>query len=65
MVDEDEHVLEIEKIIRTIKERTCDTWNTLPFKNIPTRMIIEVLTSSSTWLNISPPTDGIFTTEEK
>ena len=61
-VGEDEHVPEIERCIRTVKERTRATWNTLPFKRIPVRMIIEMVTSSVMWLNMFPPTDGVSNT---
>ena len=52
---------EIERCIHTIKERTHATWNTLPLKEIPTRIIIEMITGSAMWINMLPPAYGIFT----
>ena len=42
-VSNDEHVPEIERHIRTIKERTRCVYNTLPFTKMPSRMIIEMV----------------------
>jgi hypothetical protein len=38
---EDEHVPDIERCIRTVKERTRCTYNMTPFEHFPPRMIIE------------------------
>jgi Zinc knuckle len=51
---QDEHVPEIERRIRTIKERVRGVWNTLPFKKVPCRMIIEMVYASNFWLNVFP-----------
>lgn len=51
---DDEQVGEIEQYIRTTKERTRGIWNTLPFKKIPARMIIEMVKGSVSWLNMPP-----------
>ena len=45
-----------------INKITRATWNMLPFKNIPTRMIIDMVTGSTMWINILPPTYWISTT---
>jgi hypothetical protein len=58
-VSADEHVPEIERRIRTVKERTRCIYNTLPFQQIPPRMIIEMVYASNFWLNSFPPDDGI------
>jgi hypothetical protein len=58
---DDEHVGEIERYIRTVKERTRSIWNTLPFDKLPTRMIIELVKGSVSWLNMFPANDGIST----
>ena len=60
MVTEDEYGPEIEICTNNTKERVHATWNTLTFKNISTRMIIEVVTGSARWINMLPPTDGIY-----
>jgi len=56
---EGEHVPEGERYIRTIKERTRAIWNTVPFTRFPSRMVIEMVTSSVFWLNMFPVNDGI------
>ena len=59
VVSADEHVPEIERYIRTVKERTQCVYNTVPFKAMPTRMIVEMVLSSVFWLNMFPPADGV------
>ena len=58
---DDEHVGEIERYIRTTKERVQSIWNTLPFTKLPNRMIIEIVKGSVSWLNMFPAHDGIST----
>ena len=60
-IGKDKHILEIYKCIRTIKERTRATWKIIPFNNIPTRVIIEVVIAISMWIKMFPITDGIST----
>jgi hypothetical protein len=55
----DEHVGDIERYIRTIKERMRAMYNTLPFERVPHRMIIEMAKSSVFWLNAFPNTRGV------
>ena len=40
-VANDKHVPEVERYIHTLKEQTCATYNTLPFKQMPSHLIIE------------------------
>ena len=54
-----EHVPEIERHIRTVKDRVRCMYNSVPFKKIPSRMIVEMVTSATFWLSMFPPTDGI------
>jgi hypothetical protein len=61
-VSQDEHMPEIERYIRTVKERTRCNYNMCPFKKLPSRIIIEMVYCSIFWLNMFPPTDGISTT---
>jgi hypothetical protein len=56
---EDEHVPEVERYIRTIKERTRAVYNTVPFSKIPAMMIVEMLHASNYWLNMFPANDGV------
>jgi len=46
-----EHVPEIEQMIRTIKERIWATVNQLPFKTFPHRLIVEMVYNVTFWLN--------------
>jgi hypothetical protein len=57
----DEHVGDIERYIRTVKERTRSIYNTLPFQQLPTRLIIEMVYTSVFWLNCFPNKNGIST----
>jgi hypothetical protein len=54
-----EHVPEIERYIRTTKERTRCIYNMLPFKKVPARITIEMVYASIFWLNMPPPVDGV------
>ena len=58
----DEHVGDIERRIRTIKERMRATYNTLPFAVIPKIMIIEMAKQATFWLNSFPHPLGISST---
>jgi hypothetical protein len=55
----DEHVPDIERHIRTIKERTRCIYNTLPFHKFPDRLTIEMVVASNFWLNSFPSDSGI------
>ena len=55
----DEHVGDIERYIRTIKERMRCSHNTLPFKQIPNRMVIENAKHAVFRLHAFPAADGI------
>ena len=46
---QDEHVPEIERYIRTMKDRMRSDYNMLPFKKMPARMIIEMATRGVLW----------------
>jgi hypothetical protein len=59
VVSNSEHVTEIECHIRTVKERTRCMYNTVPFKKMPPRMIVEMVLSATFWLNMFPHNDGI------
>ena len=58
----DEHVPEIERHIRTIKERTRCSYNMLPFKNLPPQLVVEMVSSSTFWWNSFPPEGGVSAT---
>ncbi len=54
-----EHVLEIERRIRLIKERGRGILNTLPFKKMPLVILIELIYNVVLWLNAFPSRSGI------
>lgn len=54
-----EHVPEAERYIRTLKERTRCIYNSLPFPDMPPRLVIEMVKASNFWLNVFPYSDGI------
>ncbi len=54
-----ENVPEIERYICTVKEQVRCVWNTMPFKKLSTKMIVELIHSSVFWLNTFPPTGEI------
>lgn len=58
-VSRDEHVPEIERHIRTLKERCRSVYNALPFKKLPSRMVVELVYSSTFWIHAFPATDGV------
>lgn len=58
-VANDEHVPEIERYIRTVKERMRSVYNTLPFERLPGRMVTELAYYAVYWLNNFPALDGI------
>eukprot|EP00957_Ditylum_brightwellii_P126301 9629561-Ditylum_brightwellii.AAC.1 len=53
------HVPEIKRQNHVIKECARAIKCTLPFKKIPTIMIIEIISFVVTWLNVFPPKLGI------
>jgi len=55
----DEHVPEIERFIRTVKERVCAIVNTLLFETLPYRLAIKIVYNTMFWLNCVPHKDGI------
>ena len=56
---QDEHVGEVERYIRTVKERMRATYNTLPFRHIPARIVIEMARAAIYWLNAFPSKRGV------
>ena len=55
----DEHVGDVERFIRTIKERMRAIYNTLPFQKVPARLIVEMGKASVFWLNSVPQKNGL------
>jgi hypothetical protein len=55
----DEHVGDIERYVRTMKERMRATYNTLPFTHMPPRLVIEMAKQAVFWLHSFPRVDGV------
>jgi hypothetical protein len=55
----DEHVPQVERYIRSTKERTRAAYNMLPFKPVPAVMVIEMVKASVFWLNAFPYQGGV------
>ena len=58
-----EHVPEVERYIRTLKERTRSVYNSLPFKRFPTKLLVEIVYAQVFWLNSFPTDNGVSRTE--
>ena len=54
----DEHVGDIERYIRTVKERMRAIYNTMPFRKVPARLVIEMAKTAVFWLNAFPVLGG-------
>ena len=61
-----EHVPEIERFIRTVKERVRSARATMPFKQISNLMKVHIVASAIFWINAFPPsTPGTGLSEKK
>jgi hypothetical protein len=54
-----EHIPDVERQIRVLKERSRAIRSTLPFKAIPGRIIIELVYYAAFWLNDFPLSSGV------
>eukprot|EP00957_Ditylum_brightwellii_P046336 3516129-Ditylum_brightwellii.AAC.1 len=54
-----EHVAEIKRQNRTVKERVRAVYNTLPFKKVPGRILVELVNFVVFWLNVFLPSAGV------
>ena len=57
--DAQEHVREIKRGIRFIKERCCGNWAIIPFKQIPKYFVIHLVHFCVMWINSFPAMQGI------
>ena len=55
----DEHVPDIERYIRTVKDRTRSTYRMLPFQHVPRMLLVHLVRNSVFWLNAFPTATGI------
>ena len=63
IVSTDEHVPEIERYNRTIKEHVRGIYNTLPFKYLPPVFVIEMVYACVFWRNMFALRGGISDTQ--
>jgi len=63
IVTRGEHVPEVERYIRMVKERTRSVYNSLPFKRFPTKLIVEIVYAQIFWLNSFPSDNGLSRTQ--
>ena len=54
-----EHVPQVERQIRVIKERVRAIRHSLPFKYLPSLLLVELTYFSTMWLNAFPPRGGV------
>jgi hypothetical protein len=59
---QDEHVPEIERYVRTVKDRARSAYNSLPFAYIPRLMVIRLISNAVFWLNAFPRPNGVANT---
>ena len=59
IVSASEHVPEIGRYTRNVKERISAIYNSLPFNKFPIRIIIEMVRVSVYWLNAFPRHSGV------
>jgi hypothetical protein len=59
IASEEEHVPEIERCIRTVKERTRCTYQHTGFERYPPKLIVEMVFLSVFWLNAFPHKNGV------
>jgi hypothetical protein len=63
VVSRDEHVPDIERYIRTVKERVRSQHSVLPFRTTPPIVIIELVYMSVFWRNMFPIKGGVSKTQ--
>jgi hypothetical protein len=59
---QNEHVPDIERFIRTVKDRVRSAYNMIPFRCIPKLFIIHAVGNAVFWLNTFPHNDGVSNT---
>ena len=57
-----EHVPDIERYVRTVKDRVRSGYNNLPFSRIPRLVVVRLVSDAVFWLNAFPHPDGVSTT---
>ena len=59
IISANEHVPEIERRVRVIKERSRSTRHNLPFTYIPKAMVVTMVGNATAWINAFPPKGGV------
>ena len=59
VVSRDEHVKDIKRFIRVLKEQARCYWAILPFKKIPERMMVRIMLTVPFYVNTFSPKSGI------
>jgi hypothetical protein len=54
-----EHVPDVERFVRTVKDRTRSMYRMLPYKYLPRLVLIHLVKNAVFWLNAFPGNDGI------
>ena len=57
-----EHVPDIERYVRTVKDRVRSGYNNLPFSRLPRLVVVRLVSNAVFWLNAFPHPDGVSTT---
>ena len=55
----DEHVPEIKRFIRTVKDHVRSVYHSLPYRYIPRLLLVHLVKAAVFWLNAFPHRDGI------
>lgn len=55
----DDHILDIERMIRTTKDRVRSAYNTLPYSRVLRMMVIHLVHNAVFWIKSMPATHGI------
>ena len=55
----DEHIPEIERFIRTVKDRVRSVYHSLPYKYVPRLLLVHLAKAAVFWLNAFPHRDRI------
>ena len=55
----DEHVPDVERMIRTVKDRARSAHSLLPFRSLPRLIVVRLLCNAVLWLNALPNANGV------
>jgi hypothetical protein len=55
----DEHVPDVERYVRTVKDRSRSTYRMLPYKYLPRIVVVHLVRNAVFWLNAFPTDEGI------